>query len=62
MVKLGTIVLALFAAVAFSAALICSLSTIPAPGNLPPYVIAPVLTFLGFFLALIAHAHERSWS
>ena len=59
MVKLGTIVLALFAAVAFAAALIYTYSTIPGPGNLPPYVTAPVLTFLGFLLVLIAHAHER---
>jgi len=58
-VKLGTIVLALFATVAFAAALICTYSTIPAPGNLPPYVTAPVLTFLGFSLVFIAHAHER---
>lgn len=58
--KIGIIVLALFAAAAFGAALIYTYSEIPAPGNLPPYVTAPVLTFLGFLLTLIALAHERS--
>lgn len=60
MVKRGTIALALFAAVAFAAALIYAYSTIPTPGNLPPYVTASVLVFLGFILVLIAHAYERN--